>query len=81
MLVERRRLELLTYGMQNRCATNCASAPCIEMLVGVSGLEPETSILSGSRSNQLSYTPPNDKTLPPDVCRVGLTREEEEPGG
>jgi hypothetical protein len=26
-------------------------------LVGVSGLEPETSILSGSRSNLLSYTP------------------------
>jgi hypothetical protein len=27
------------------------------MVVGVSGLEPETSILSGSRSNLLSYTP------------------------
>ena len=27
------------------------------LLVGVRGLEPRTSILSGSRSNQLSYTP------------------------
>ncbi len=27
------------------------------MLVGVSGVEPETSSLSGTRSNQLSYTP------------------------
>jgi hypothetical protein len=26
-------------------------------VVGVPGLEPGTSILSGSRSNQLSYTP------------------------
>lgn len=26
-------------------------------VVGVGGLEPPTSILSGSRSNQLSYTP------------------------
>ena len=26
-------------------------------MVGVSGLEPETSSLSGTRSNQLSYTP------------------------
>lgn len=27
------------------------------MVVGHSGLEPETSVLSGLRSNQLSYTP------------------------
>ncbi len=27
------------------------------IVVGVGGLEPPTSILSGSRSNQLSYTP------------------------
>ena len=26
-------------------------------MVGVSGVEPETSSLSGTRSNQLSYTP------------------------
>ena len=29
----------------------------IDIVVGVGGLEPPTSILSGSRSNQLSYTP------------------------
>jgi hypothetical protein len=31
-------------------------------MVGVSGLEPETSPLSGVYSNQLSYTPVNKKT-------------------
>ena len=30
--------------------------PCLEM-VGVTGVEPVTSSLSGTRSNQLSYTP------------------------
>jgi hypothetical protein len=47
--------------MQNaKCKT--ASQPLLHfafciVLVGVGGLEPPTSILSGSRSNQLSYTP------------------------
>ena len=33
-------------------------------LVGVGGLEPPTSILSGSRSNQLSYTPTYIQIIP-----------------
>ena len=30
---------------------------CIKILVGLSGLEPPTSRLSGGRSNRLSYKP------------------------
>ncbi len=32
-------------------------------MVGVTGVEPVTSSLSGMRSNQLSYTPNNQKWL------------------
>ena len=34
-------------------------------LVGLGGVEPPTSPLSGVRSNQLSYRPPLDKTRGP----------------
>ena len=33
------------------------------ILVGVTGVEPVTSSLSGMRSNQLSYTPPLNKMV------------------
>lgn len=39
-------------------------------LVGVRGLEPRASSLSGTRSNRLSYTPSNEETLPEEErCR------------
>ena len=36
---------------------NVSSARCDLGMVGVTGVEPVTSSLSGTRSNQLSYTP------------------------
>ena len=36
---------------------------CQEILVGVAGIEPATSSLSGMRSNRLSYTPVDYRTV------------------
>ena len=67
-LVEMRRIELLTPCLQGRCSPSWATPPdrilyvanfCFAKvaLVGLSGLEPPTSRLSGVRSNRLSYRP------------------------
>ena len=53
-LVENKRIELLTPCVQGRCSPSWANSPC---LVGLGGLEPPTSRLSGARSNHLSYKP------------------------
>gem|GEM_PF-2996412 len=47
------RLELTTPRSQSVCASQLRQFP----MVGIGGLEPPTSTLSVSRSNQLSYTP------------------------
>ena len=52
--VEMERFELLTPCLQGRCSPNWATPP---YSVGLNGLEPSTSRLSGVRSNQLSYKP------------------------
>ena len=86
MLVEMRRIELLTPCLQGRCSPSWATPPNFTLvnfdevriffdvaayslyarprknskfakLVGLSGLEPPTSRLSGVRSNRLSYRP------------------------
>ena len=86
MLVEMRRIELLTPCLQGRCSPSWATPPHFTLvnfdevriffdvaayslyarprknskfakLVGLSGLEPPTSRLSGVRSNRLSYRP------------------------
>ena len=43
--------------MLGRLRATCLAPWLITYMVGVSGLEPPTSDLSGLRSNQLSYTP------------------------
>ncbi len=53
-MVELIGFEPMTLCMQNRRSTNWAITP---KLVGLRGLEPLTSPLSGVRSNQLSYRP------------------------
>ena len=62
-LVEMRRIELLTPCLQGRCSPSWATPPLNGLplvrktVVGLGGLEPPTSRLSGVRSNQLSYRP------------------------
>ena len=58
-MVERRRIELLTPCVQSRCSPSWANTPSvyINSMVGLNGLEPTTSPLSGVRSNHLSYRP------------------------
>ena len=61
-MVEMRRIELLTPCLQGRCSPSWATPPRPDAslkhhLVGLSGLEPPTSRLSGVRSNRLSYRP------------------------
>ena len=56
-LVEMRRIELLTPCVQGRCSPSWANTPYLQQMVGLNGLEPTTSPLSGVRSNHLSYRP------------------------
>ena len=65
-LVEITRFELVTPCLQGKCSPNWAIPPfirnlynlvCILYTMGLNGLEPSTSRLSGVRSNQLSYNP------------------------
>ena len=58
-LVELTGIEPATSWMQIRCSPNWATAPIIMAVdqVGLRGLEPRTSSLSGMRSNHLSYKP------------------------
>ncbi len=53
-MVPRVRFELTTRGFSVHCST--PELPR-RLLVGMGGLEPPTSSLSGMRSNQLSYMP------------------------
>ena len=57
--VETERFELLTPCLQGRCSPNWATPPfrVFILFMGLSGLEPPTSRLSGVRSNRLSYKP------------------------
>ena len=68
--VETTRIELVTPCLQGRCSPSWATPPfncCLILkqacfadrfvLMGLSGLEPPTSRLSGVRSNRLSYKP------------------------
>ena len=57
--VENTRFELVTSCLQGRRSPNWANPPysIIFKEVGLSGLEPPTSRLSGVRSNRLSYKP------------------------
>ena len=54
--MEMRRIELLTPCLQGRCSPSWATPPFFGKM-GLSGLEPPTSRLSGVRSNRLSYRP------------------------
>ena len=61
--VENTRVELVTSCLQGRRSPNWANPPYLYFMVlpfrqmGLSGLEPPTSRLSGVRSNRLSYKP------------------------
>jgi hypothetical protein len=68
LMVELRRIELLTPCLQSRCSPSWATAPKVLPLysgsmVGPSGFEPLTPALSARCSNQLSYRPMNDQWL------------------
>ena len=56
-MVEPSGIEPLTSCVQGRRSPSWAKAPEHKKMVGLSGLEPPTSRLSGVRSNQLSYRP------------------------
>ena len=58
-MVPRVRIELTTRGFSVHCSTTELPRQYKEwdFMVGVRGLEPRTSSLSVTRSNQLSYTP------------------------
>ncbi len=55
----RRRCNIFPQLFRCQRTETCLGFPAaaILLMVGVSGFEPETSSLSGTRSNQLSYTP------------------------
>lgn len=57
LLRAKQTLYQLSYRPKTRENRECRSFSILSVLVGVGGLEPPTSILSGSRSNRLSYTP------------------------
>ena len=53
--------------------------PTAANMVGVLGFEPRTSSLSGTRSNQLSYTPDSPKNPVPPVMTDRRHRASEKP--
>ena len=58
ILVEVKRVELLTPCLQSRCSSQLSYTPIpLNSMVGLGGLGPPTSRLSGVRSNHLSYKP------------------------
>ena len=61
LAMEMERFELLTPCLQGRCSPNWATPPYYVLFgpwsMGLSGLEPPTSRLSGVCSNRLSYKP------------------------
>ena len=58
LLVEVKRVELLTPCLQSRCSSQLSYTPIpLYSMVGLGGLGPPTSRLSGVRSNHLSYKP------------------------
>ena len=76
-MVETSGIEPLTPCLQGRCSPSWATPPCSVvvcqspyLLVGLSGLEPLTSRLSGVRSNQLSYKPTWCYATQPNVWSV-----------
>ena len=56
-MVENSGIEPLTSCVQSRRSPSWAKPPLNSKLMGLNGLEPSTSRLSGVRSNQLSYRP------------------------
>lgn len=57
-------IELSVCHGHARSGNLLAGGEARQWLVGHSGLEPETSVLSGLRSNQLSYTPDSNNFSP-----------------
>src|SRR5664279_1301012 len=57
MLLRAARCAVVTLIVQNHCAARRPSLEDKEKVVGLRGLEPLTSSLSGKRSNRLSYRP------------------------
>ena len=72
-LVEPRRIELLTSCVQNRRSPSWAKTPTI-LMVGLNGLEPSTSRLSGVRSNHLSYRPSYKTRLATSLWKLNMMR-------
>lgn len=57
-MVENSGIEPLTSCVQNRRSPSWANSPkVVKEMVGLGGVEPPTSPLSGVRSNHLSYKP------------------------
>ena len=81
LLVEMRRIELLTPCLQSRCSPSWATPP--KYMVGTNGLEPSTSRLSGVRSNHLSYAPLwwrlRESNPWPPACKAGALPAELNP--
>ncbi len=83
--VEARGLEPLTPCLQSRCATSCATPPGATgagaPAVGLRGLEPLASSLSGKRSNRLSYRPGTPRRHHPEAVAPCSREVTPAPGG